>query len=50
MTENEFLKNRISLVRQYLTIVKNFEAVTVEKLQGDIILRGAVERYLYLAI
>jgi uncharacterized protein YutE (UPF0331/DUF86 family) len=50
MKEDEFVLNRISLVRKYLSILKRHEGVTSKNLAVDEDLRGTVERYLYLAI
>ena len=50
MTEKEVIENRISKVRKYLSILDNYKDSLPENLHSDITLRGAVERYLYLAV
>lgn len=50
MTEDEFLENRISLVRKYLRTLDKYADTTVDELLVNEERRGAVERYLYLAI
>lgn len=50
MNDEEFLQNRISLVEKYLSLLSKYSEVDKELLLQDDQLRGAVERYLYLAI
>jgi uncharacterized protein YutE (UPF0331/DUF86 family) len=49
MTKIETIENRISKIKQYLKICKGYQDHTKEDLQKDHTLKGAVERYLYLA-
>jgi len=48
MTNTEVLKNKLSEIKKYLTIVKSYQTKSKEDLINDQTLRGAVERYLYL--
>ncbi len=50
MTSIEVIENGISKVRKYLSILDNYKNKTAKDLATDITLRGAVERYLYLAV
>lgn len=50
MTHLAVLENRTSLVRKYLTILRTYSKLTKEQILHDITYRGAIERYLYLAI
>lgn len=49
MTTIETIENRISAARKYLKILDNFKKYSRRKLEDDLTIRGAVERYLYLA-
>ncbi len=48
MTNIDHLADQVSTVEQYLTILERFRTVTEAQLEADVVLRGAVERYLYL--
>lgn len=50
LTSNEYLQSRISLVKQYLSYLEKYKNVNVSDLTSNEERRGAVERYLYLAI
>jgi uncharacterized protein YutE (UPF0331/DUF86 family) len=44
------VENKISSVSKYLNILKTYGRLTQSHIRNDITLKGAVERYLYLAI
>jgi len=46
----EVIEKGKSKVRKYLLILDNYKDSKQEELAQDITLRGAVERYLYLAV
>jgi len=50
MTGLTVIENKISAARKYLTILAEFRKHTRKAIQEDITIRGAVERYLYLAV
>jgi uncharacterized protein YutE (UPF0331/DUF86 family) len=50
MTGLDVIEKSISNIKKYLSILNNYRNITVEDLQNDFTLRGAVERYLYLAV
>jgi uncharacterized protein YutE (UPF0331/DUF86 family) len=50
MTSIAVLENKISAVRKNLAILKGFSPHSREEIENNVQLRGAVERYLYLAI
>jgi uncharacterized protein YutE (UPF0331/DUF86 family) len=50
MTGIEVIEKGKSKVRKYLDILEDYTDREAEDLTGDITLRGAVERYLYLAV
>jgi uncharacterized protein YutE (UPF0331/DUF86 family) len=49
MTKLAVVENKISAVRKYLKILENYQQYSKEEIEKDLTLRGAVERYLYLA-
>lgn len=49
MTNFTTVENKISDVKKYLKILENYKKYSVEEIKKDITLKGAVERYLYLA-
>ncbi len=49
MTNFATVENKISAVKKYLKILENYKKYSVEEIKKDITLKGAVERYLYLA-
>jgi len=48
MTDLSVLENKLSSIKKYLSILDNFKGYSKDNLENDLILRGAVERYLYL--
>jgi len=50
MTNISVLENRISAVRRYLKLVARYRPYSREQIESNVDIRGAVERYLYLAI
>lgn len=49
MTSPVIIENKISAVKKYLDILKRYKKYSREEIEHDIDIRGAVERYLYLA-
>ena len=49
MTSINVIENKISAIRKYLTILDRYQKFTRPEIENDIDIRGAVERYLYLA-
>ncbi len=49
MTSIHVIENKISSIRKYLTILEPCRSISLEQLMTDYMMRGAVERYLYLA-
>ncbi|MDI6802124.1 MAG: DUF86 domain-containing protein [Thermodesulfovibrionales bacterium] len=50
MSSAKVIENKASAVRKYLKILQRYRNLEKGKIQNDIDIRGAVERYLYLAI
>ncbi|MBI5664549.1 MAG: DUF86 domain-containing protein [Nitrospirae bacterium] len=50
MTNFSVIENKISSVRKYLTILERYRTYSQKEIADDIDRRGAVERYLYLAV
>lgn len=50
MTNINVLENKISLVKKYLKLLERYKAYSQQEIEGNVDIRGAVERYLYLAI
>ncbi len=50
MSSIKVIENKISSVRKYLKILQRYKGYKKEEIEGDIDIRGAVERYLYLAV
>lgn len=50
MTNLSVIENKISSVRKYLKILDRYKKHSRKKLEGDLDIRGAVERYLYLVV
>jgi len=50
MTNLSVIENKISSVRKYLTILDRYRGYSQKEIADDIDRRGAVERYLYLAV
>lgn len=49
MTNLSVIENKISAVKKYLKILKGFKNYSQKEIEENINVRGAVERYLYLA-
>jgi uncharacterized protein YutE (UPF0331/DUF86 family) len=49
MSNKTIIENKISAIKKYLKIAAGYKKYAQKKLEGDASLRGAVERYLYLA-
>lgn len=50
MTNLTVVENKISAVKKYLKILEAYKKYSAKQLETDINLKGAVERYLYLAV
>jgi uncharacterized protein YutE (UPF0331/DUF86 family) len=50
MTSSSVIENRISAARKYLGILDRYRKFRQEEIENNVDLRGAVERYLYLAL
>lgn len=50
MTNFATIENKISSARKYLKILERYKKFSKKKIQEDIDIRGALERYLYLAV
>ncbi len=50
MTDSDIIGNKISAVRKYLKILERYKRYSKKELENDVDIKGAVERYLYLAI
>lgn len=50
MTNLTVIENRISTVKKYLKILERYKKYSAKEIEEDLDIRGAVERYLYLAI
>ncbi len=50
MTSLGVLENKVSQVRKYLGVLRGYQGFSQEEIEMDVDRRGAVERYLYLAI
>ncbi len=50
MTNIDVIENRVSAIKKYLNILDGFKRYSAEEIAHDIIVKGAVERYLYLAV
>jgi uncharacterized protein YutE (UPF0331/DUF86 family) len=48
MTDLSVIENKLSSVKKYLSILGNFTRYSKDNLENDLVIRGAVERYLYL--
>lgn len=49
MSGRSTTENKISTVQKYLTILERYLPYSPKELEGDVDIRGAVERYLYVA-
>ncbi len=50
MTNIDVIENRVSAIKKYLNIIDGFKRYSAEEIAHDITVKGAVERYLYLAV
>lgn len=50
MTNLMIIENKISAVKKYLRILDGYKNYSREKVEEDVNIRGALERYLYLAV
>ena len=50
MTKIDVIENKISAARKYLSILDGFLKYSREELEGRVEIKGAVERYMYLAM
>ena len=50
MTNFSIIENKISSTQKYLSILDGYQKYSKEDIEKDINLKGAMERYLYLAI
>ncbi len=50
MTTKAVIENKISAVKKYLKILERYKKIAPKDIEKDIDLKGAVERYLYLAV
>jgi len=50
MTNLMIIENKISAVKKYLHILDGYKNYSRKKIEEDINIRGALERYLYLAV
>lgn len=48
MSNIEVIENKISSIRKYLRILERYKGFSREKIEKDIDIKGALERYLYL--
>ncbi len=49
MTNLAVIENKISAIRKYLKILERYKKYSRDEIEGNVDIRGAVERYLYLA-
>ncbi len=49
MTSRDVIENKISSTRKFLGLLDRYRGYSKDEIQEDIDLKGAVERYLYLA-
>lgn len=49
MTNFNIIENKISSVQKYLDILEKYKKYSKKEIQNDVDIKGAVERYLYLA-
>ena len=48
MTDLLVIENKLSSIKKYLSILDTFKKYSRDTLENDLVVRGAVERYLYL--
>ena len=49
MTNIKTIENKISSIKKYLKILEDYKKHSKEEIENNLTLRGAIERYLYLA-
>lgn len=49
MTNIAVIENKISSIKKYLKILENYKKYSIKEIKGDLNIKGALERYLYLA-
>lgn len=49
MTSLSIIENKISSIKKYLKILEDYKDYSQKDIENDLTIRGAVERYLYLA-
>ncbi|MBI3592561.1 MAG: hypothetical protein HY099_03660 [Nitrospirae bacterium] len=50
MSNLKVIENKKSSIRKYLKILQRYKKYAKKEIEDDIDIRGAMERYLYLAI
>lgn len=50
MTSFDVIENKISSIKKYLNILERYKKYSKKELEENVDIRGAVERYLYLAV
>lgn len=50
MSNLKVIENKKSAIRKYLKILQRYRKRSKKEIEGDIDIKGAVERYLYLAV
>jgi len=50
MSNLDVIENKISSIKKYLDILKRYRGYSVIEIKNNIDIRGALERYLYLAV
>ena len=50
MSSIEVIENKISSIRKYLDILDRYKKYSVKEIKENVDVRGALERYLYLAV
>jgi uncharacterized protein YutE (UPF0331/DUF86 family) len=50
MTSIDVIENKVSSTRKYLSILERYEKYSQEEIESNLDIRGAIERYLYLAV
>ncbi len=48
MTNIDVIENKVSFIKKYLKILNSYQTFSLDALERDVTLKGAVERYLYL--
>lgn len=50
MTNISVIESKVSSIKKYLRILKDYQKYSQKELEKNVTLKGAVERYLYLAV